>query len=63
MNDDRLGEAISQVAFILDCLMSYRNIIQSGDCNTCHQRGCEYIPNPGEQVRFNCPFYKESEEV
>ena len=56
---DRLDKAIADVAYILDTLMAYRNIVQTGDCNRCmRKRVCEYCPNPGEQVRYNCPYYE-----
>lgn len=55
----RLDDAISDVAYILDSLIAYRNIVQTGNCNDCDKRkDCEYLPKVGEQVRINCPFYK-----
>ena len=59
---NRLDDAISNVAYILDTLMAYRNIVDSGDCNRCgKQKTCEYVPKPGQLVRYNCPFYKRVE--
>ena len=58
----RLDDTISTVAYILDTLIAYRNIAQSGNCNVCVERKtCQYIPELGEQVRYNCPFYKGKE--
>ena len=55
----RLDDAIADVAYILDCLRVYRGIVESGDCNRCTiKRDCAYVPKPGEQVRYNCPFYQ-----
>lgn len=55
----RLDEVIANVAYIQDALMDYRNIVQSGDCNSCADKmQCQYVPKPGMLVRFNCPFYK-----
>lgn len=55
----RLDDAISDVAYILDTLIAYRNIVQTNNCNDCGVRkDCEYLPKVGEQVRINCPFYK-----
>lgn len=54
---DRLNETIANVAYILDCLRSYRNIIESGDCNNCTYTHCEYRPKLGQMVRYNCPYY------
>ena len=56
----RLDDAISDVAYILDTMIAYRNIIQTGNCNNCDKRkDCEYLPQAGQQVRINCPFYKK----
>ena len=58
----RLDDAISDVAYILDVLMAYRNIVDSGDCNRCgKKKTCEYAPKAGQLVRYNCPFYKGME--
>ena len=55
----RLDDVISETAYVLDTLMTYRQIVQSGDCNSCAvSKECEYAPKLGEQVRYNCPFYK-----
>lgn len=56
----RLDDVIADVAYILDTLMAYRNIVSTGDCNRCaNTKTCEYIPKPGQLVRHNCPFYEE----
>lgn len=58
----RLDDAIGDIAYILDMLMAYRNIVDSGDCNRCgKKKTCEYAPKPGQLVRYNCPFYKKME--
>ena len=58
----RLDDAISDVAYILDVLMAYRNIVESGDCNRCgKKKTCEYAPEAGQLVRYNCRFYKSME--
>lgn len=57
----RLDDTIEDVAYILDTLMAYRNIIQTGTCNSCRMErtgSCAYLPKPGQLVRYNCPFYK-----
>ena len=61
----RLDESISNIAYILDCLMDLRNIHDSGNCNDCKtsvKLVCPYKPKPGQQVRYNCPFYAKGEE-
>lgn len=59
----RLDDAISNVAYILDILVAYRNIIDSGCCNDCKRIrvNCIYPPKLGEQVRYNCPFYQRKD--
>lgn len=55
---NKLDDTIGDVAYVLDTLMAYRKIVQCGNCNTCGNDNCGYDPDPGEQVRFNCPHYK-----
>lgn len=64
MTMERLDQEIARQALILDCLMTLRDIYKTEDCNICASRKeCEYMPKPGQMVRYNCPFYKtESEE-
>lgn len=57
----RIDDVIADQAYILDCLIALRNIYKTGDCNNCRQQNCEYIPDPGQQVRYNCPFFKRKE--
>ena len=54
----RLDEAIKDVAYILDVLMSYRTITESGDCNTCKNEFCNWKPKVGSLTRYNCPHYR-----
>ena len=58
----RLDDTIASVAYILDTLIAYRNIAKTGSCNNCGAReNCKYVPQLGEQVRYNCPFYETKE--
>lgn len=59
---NRLDETISNVAYILDVLIAHRRIIESGNCNNCKAKCGNYMPDPGEQVRYNCPFYERRNE-
>ena len=59
---DRLNKAISDVAYIIDNLILLRQIQQTGDCNICKNRDCGYMPEGGQMVRYNCPFYKAESE-
>ena len=53
----KLDDAISDVAYILDTLIAYRRIVQSGDCNSCGNKTCKHRPKLGELVRYNCPYF------
>ena len=57
----RLDDVIADVAYILDTLMAYRNIAETGNCNTCKIRKCQWKPKLGQLVRYNCPHYKAEE--
>lgn len=57
----KLDDTIADVAYILDTLMAYRNIVQTGNCNSCRMARtglCPYLPKVGQLVRYNCPLYK-----
>lgn len=55
----RLDDAIEDVAYILDSLMTLREIYQTGgECNTCDKsKTCKHVPRAGGLVRFNCFDY------
>ena len=56
----KLDDSITNIGYILDCLVAYRTIVESGCCNGCSKKKkCEYAPMPGRLVRYNCPFYEE----
>ena len=62
---NRLDDAIANIAYILDTLMAYRSIEESGSCNNCKNRkpgACRYSPKLGQLVRYNCPFYDRDQE-
>ena len=58
----RLDDTIANVAYILDTLMAYRNISETGNCNICKNKDCQWLPKLGQLVRYNCPHYKAEEE-
>ena len=61
---NRLDEAISDVAYILDTLMAHRNVVATGCCNECESKSkCVYAPEAGQMVRYNCPFYSRESET
>ena len=55
----RLDEAIAVIGYILDVLIAHRRIVQSGCCNDCMKKNCGYDPDPGQLIRYNCPFYEK----
>lgn len=60
---NRLDDTIASVAYILDTLMVYRNIVETGCCNDCMlAKSCKYLPEPGQMVRYNCPFYERGDQ-
>lgn len=60
----KLDLAIAELGYVLDCLMTFRNIVQTGCCNDCRgmKEKCDYRPKPGQMVRYNCPFYQKEEK-
>lgn len=58
----RLDDTIANVAYILDTLMAYRRIAETGNCNTCKNKDCQWRPKVGQLVRYNCPHYEAEEE-
>lgn len=58
----RLDDVIADVAYILDTLMAYRNIAETGNCNECSKKDCQWKPKPGQLARYNCPHYEAEEE-
>ena len=58
----RLDDVIADVAYILDTLMVYRNIAETGNCNICKNKDCQWKPKLGQLVRYNCPHYKVEED-
>lgn len=65
MKTEKLDDAINSITYILDTLMAHRDIVKTGNCNTCWVRDtCKYAPKFGQLVRYNCPHYEEEcEEV
>jgi len=51
-------DMISDGYYVIDSLTCLKNIMESGDCNTClKKKACEFAPKPGEPVRYNCFAY------
>lgn len=62
----RLDDLIAQKSLELDCLRCLKEILETGDCNTCKRSDCKWKVKPGQVVRYNCPHYvkaiKEEQE-
>ena len=49
--------------YVIDSLTCLKNIMESGDCNTCLKKNtCEFAPKLGELVRYNCFAYLGDEK-
>ena len=35
----------------------YNRFHNANDCNNCGRATCEYMPDPGENCRLNCPLW------
>lgn len=53
-----LDKAISETAYVLECIATLKSIQESGNCNDCADRDCIYRPKLGRMVRYNCMFFK-----
>ena len=59
----RIDDTIGAVAYTLDCLKALREIWNTGSCNDCADRKCQYKPKPGQLVRYNCPSWIEQQKT
>ena len=54
-----LNEIIADYQFLVSMLKDYRRIVESGNCNICAwKKRCDFVPEPGQLVRYNCPYYE-----
>lgn len=42
---------------LVEYLKALAEIWNSGDCNVCRNGQCEWKPELGQLVRYNCPHY------
>ena len=53
--------ARKDASWLVDCLLFATEIAEMNDCNNCADKmECPYRPRWGENVRFNCPLWKEA---
>jgi len=51
-------ECAAQHRELAEWLKLLKEIQESGDCNICKvERHCRYVPEIGDKVRYNCPFF------
>lgn len=49
-------------AWVADAIAQYRSVCAKS-CNSCGRaKTCKYVPEWGQPVRYNCPFYEEQQE-
>ena len=62
--DMKIDHIIEDLEYIAGCLRVYKEIMETGEnCNTCgKQKTCEYVPGWGQQIRYNCPLWKDPDE-
>ena len=53
-----LDKAIRETAYVMECIATLKSIQESGCCNDCGVKNCQYKPAWGKLVRYNCPFYE-----
>lgn len=57
-------EIIRAVARILDALQFTARMEETDNCNTCGKKyTCEYAPEPGGRVTWNCPLWIDPEDT
>lgn len=60
--DQDREELISLIISICDYARLGYNISTYNNCNNCGASGCEYKPECGESVRWNCPLWEGADD-
>lgn len=55
-------ELIRLILSICDYARFGYNISTYDNCNNCRVKDCEYKPEWGRTVRYNCPLWKRADE-
>lgn len=66
MKDGLTMEQVRDMLYkLIDIINFYHFMSKTSSCNDCDRvRYCEYAPDPGKQVRYNCMFWEgRNEEV
>lgn len=63
--DQELKEMIWLLQSLLDHALYGMRVKTYDDCNNCKRSKCEFMPEPGQMVRINCPLwsYDDEEEI
>lgn len=60
--DAKLRDIIVNLHYVADLLMVADRISRMHNCNDCGAKDCEYKPDWGSPVRYNCPFWRKTDE-
>ena len=57
------GDIIGILNFLMACVNFRKTMFDMPNCNNCGAaEGCDYLPDWGQPVRWNCPHWKERGE-
>ena len=55
----RIADLADALHYLADALRQLDIIVSLPTCNKCDKLGgCEYAPEWGDSVRYNCPFFE-----
>ena len=57
-----IADCLEQRESRIECIATLKSIQELGDCNTCGVKDCQYRPEWGKPVRYNCPHYEAKHE-
>ena len=60
--DMKREEIISYIINICDLARLGARVIRQNNCNDCGKKDCEYRPELGGSVRWNCPLWEREKE-
>ena len=60
--DMKREEIICYIISICDLARLGAKVIKHNNCNNCKKKDCEYRPEWGDSVRWNCPLWEGGDE-
>lgn len=61
--EPRSKKIASDLKYVADCLGMLDDILSLPNCHDCADSDkCEYLPDWGDHVRFNCPLHVPKKE-